>query len=242
MVRLHDAAGRGRHGGAAIGHHPFHPRALEDRHPGRLGRPRHPQAEVKGMEPEGVAVEDGIEIHRRGGELCPQPLAGDEFQPGAQLLPSEGDAPFQPLAIVPPGDAEMAFDMGAAGDGIAGDACPHQGQGAPRQVQQLAGVVQPHRGDQPTGAGIVFGADEAAIAPRRAPADPFRLQQHDVLHAALGQAQGRRQPRQPAADDADPGLDVALQGRAGGRLRARPGVVAVGVAAGIAAGRGHGQG
>ena len=122
------------------------------------------------------------------------------------------------------------------------DARPQQGESVPAQGEQAPRMVQAHHGDQPRGADIVSGADEAAIAPRRAPADPLRLQQHDALDAALGEAQGGGQPRQPAADDADPRLEVALQGLAGGVRRPRPGVVAVDIAV-DGGGRGvHGQG
>lgn len=103
-----------------------------------------------------------------------------------------------------------------------GDPAMDGAHGLDREAVEPPRVVGADALQQAAGTQRIAGADEAAVAAGRAPADAPRLEQHDAA-AALGEFQREVEPGQAAANDAGIGADdpeSAGQRRSSARVRA----------------------
>ncbi len=236
----HDLATERRHQGAEIGvpgkhdvagpdrafrrRHPHRPLAFEAKHPrllvqrraGRAGRPRQAKRIVQGVKMAAAAVEEAADIGAARHQLMHLGLLDQPrvaVAPAFPLLQLLGGlphvAPLEGSVEIAPGEI--------AGDGMALDPLPDDRLGFLGDQPQPQGVLGADPAGQPGKAGGVAAADLAAVAPRGAPADPRRLEQHHLV-AALGQLERRRQAGVAATDDADIGVDLAPEPRMLGRI------------------------
>ncbi len=202
--------------------------ALEDP-PARLERrPGEAEGVVQGVEVAGVTIEEAAEVALASehlGHLGARHEAGVRIAVAALqrlglLLQVKGSGRLV-------GGGEDA-GLEIAGDRVAGDPLLDGRLGLAGELPEKA---------RPLGAEHLFQrglveaqvrGDLAAVSPRRAGADPRRLQQHRVV-TALGQMQERRETGIAAADDADVGLQAASQRRMLGHPVRRRDIVRCGV-------------
>ncbi len=195
-----------------------------DRRAAAVGGQRQAPRVLQGMQPEGRA-----NAQRAVGGGAPrvtldgQPLAIQElhvpeveaFLVDAQSLPEHRNL------VRPMGDVDPAVGLDVAGEIFLGDELAHalarvdaEPEGAPRRREPPPGLAllerelaeRDHR--------------EAAVAPRGAPPDLVRLQDHGVEPVVSGEPVGGREPSVPATEDRHLRAAVTGERREPFRLRA----------------------
>ena len=124
---------------------------------------------------------------------------------GAELVGELARTAGKACTLVGARDAELAGAHQNVGATELADGVVHDRHAAPGLGIELTCMIEPQPVDQHARALGKARTDEAAVAARRAPADPTALQQRHAL-SLLRQKPSRMQAREAAAHDRDIGL------------------------------------